>query len=1298
MTAVKVHKRGFSLPFYSMRLQAFLFVLACVPSTLAAQQSFRFEHSFEWNERPIVESIAEGFTRSFLYFDGATLSDQHNYLPVLHHRFPVGEFTNFEAKVVSWQGEPLEEGHLVDDKYVSTAPTVEAVLSIEKKQPSAHVTVLPIVRTAPGFYQRVTSITYEITAVPSREYMRGQRSRTYVSTSVLGSGNWYKFKVDRSGVFKLDYAFLKDKLGLDPAGIDPRNIRIYGNGGGMLPELGGTSRHDDLVENAIIVAGESDGNFDQGDFVQFYAQGPTRVYAAEEMVDSNPVTLHRHQLHLYDDFAYYFLTVDLGPGKRIGSQNSSGSANYTSTAYDYYTFHENDQYNPSESGRQWLGEAFNPANLTRTFDFTIPNLVSGEPVYITSLIAARSLSGSTAFNVRANGQQLYNQSFNTVGGNYYDTFARQSRTINSITGLGSPIQVQMNFTPSGADPESTGWLDYITINARRNLVISGGQTSFRDLRSVGAGRVTEFRVSGNGLQIWEVTNPVDVRAVQTNQQGQQFVFTLPTEELREFIVFDGSNFYTPEAIGKVPNQNIHGTIGQPDVVIVTHNALKSAADRLADFHTQTNGYDVAVITIDNIYNEFSSGAKDITAVRDLMKMLYDKAANPSQMPRYLILFGDGTYDYKNNQIPEENNTHFVPTYQSFETLGRSETYTSDDFFGLLDDNEGVKIETGGQLLDIGVGRIVATDLTQANAIIDKIFLYHKEVSYRSWRNVVTFIGDDEDGGVHLRQADSAAKILENDYPVYNKDKIYIDAYEQVSTPGGNRYPQVNTAINSRIFSGTLIMNYTGHGGENGWAHERILTFDDIGTWNNKHRLPLLVTATCSFSPFDNPNRRSAGEVIHQKADGGAIGLISTVRLVYSHPNDVLVRSFFNHVFKPINGEMPTLGELLVNTKNTVSLGANSRKFLLLGDPAMKLGYPEHRVVSTAIDTAAFSGIGDTLKALAKVTIHGEVRNTLGQLVSNFDGIVYPTIYDKRVVITTLRNDPGSPLETFTLQKNIIYRGKASVIGGKFQYTFIVPKDIAYNFGLGKISYYANMGTVDAHGFDTITIGGSADSTIFYDGDPEVKLYMNDEKFVFGGLTDENPVLLAKLYAPGGINTAGSAIGHDITGILDEEDNNLFILNDFYEAALDDFTRGEVRYPLYRLKTGRHNIRVKAWDVYNKSAEGYTEFVVAESAEMALSHVLNYPNPFTTNTAFWFEHNRPGQKLIVTIRIFTVTGKVVKTLQQEIISEGYRVDSMAWDGLDEYGDEIGKGVYVYRVSVRGEDGSQADAFEKLVLLR
>jgi hypothetical protein len=263
----------------------------------------------------------------------------------------------------------------------------------------------------------------------------------------------------------------------------------------------------------------------------------------------------------------------------------------------------------------------------------------------------------------------------------------------------------------------------------------------------------------------------------------------------------------------------------------------------------------------------------------------------------------------------------------------------------------------------------------------------------------------------------------------------------------------------------------------------------------------------------------------------------------------------------------------------------------------------------------------------------------------------------------------------------------------------VPKDISYSYGNGKISYYADNGFIDAHGYDEdIVVGGTADSFLVDNVGPEIKLYMNDEKFAFGGITDENPVLLVKLEDENGINTVGTGIGHDITGVLDQNTQSTYVLNEYYSAALDDYTKGEIRYPLSKIPEGRRNIKVKAWDVYNNSSEGYTEFIVSKSAELALGHVLNYPNPFTTSTSFQFEHNKPGQPLFVQVKIFTVSGKLVKTIQQDILSDSYRVDNIKWDGLDDFGDRIGRGVYVYKVQVRAEDGASAHQFEKLVILK
>lgn len=1270
-------------------------ILLCSTITVVGQQSFQYTRTFNWSEEPVREQLSEQDVQYFLRFERAAMDAQRGHLPVWKERFALPGFGDLSITITEAETEVVRNYRNVDVSDVSETFEAQVELGVEKKQPFAHITIWPL-RKNPntGLLERATSLTYEVQYTPSAQRMTQQRStQNYASNSVLSSGTWYKVHTRNDGVHRIDYDFLQS-LGIDVDNIDPRNIQLYGNGGGMLPERNSEPRHDDLVENAIRVVGESDGSFDQGDYILFYGTNPWTIEADSTVVAGNTIPVFRQQPHLYDDKAVYFLTIGNAPGKRVGTQNGPGNPTYTTSTYSFVTYHEEELVNPAESGRMWYGEKFDFAQTSRSFSFSIPNLDAGAPVYLSTGLLGRSLSGQTSFNVRANGNTVLNKPFSTVGIRYYDTFARDDYRTLQVANPTSNLQVQLTFSPSGADPESAGWLDYLTVNARRSIQPINGQVNFADFRSVGAGAVTQFNLSGNNLTVWDVTDPT--QPVQMALNGNRF--TANTESLKHFVAFDGSNYFIPEAGGQVPNQDIHGTIGQPDVVIVTHPDFQSAANRLADFHRQQHNYSVSVVRTDKIYNEFSSGATDITAIRDMMTMLYERAANNAELPQYLILFGDGSYDYKNIQIAESNNHNFVPTYQSYETLDRQVTFTSDDYFGMLDPNEGTDIIKGAQNIDIGIGRLVATSLDQAEAIVDKIIHYHEPVSLGSWRNTISFVADDEDFNTHINDADNIARVVNRDFPVYNVDKIYFDAFEQVSTPGGSRYPQVNAAINSRIFSGALIMNYTGHGGEAGWAHEKVLTFDEMTAWSNFDRLPLFVTATCSFTRYDNPQRNSGGEYLLTKPDGGAVALITTVRLVYSNANYRLNYALFDTLLSPVNGQFQTLGEVMLHAKNSINGGANNRKFALIGDPAMKLGYPRGGVATTRFEDEPFVTNGDTLKALEKVTIEGMVLDQQGQWMDNFNGVVYPTIFDKTETVRTLENDPQSNKRNFALQKNIIYRGKASVTNGQFSFSFIVPKDINYDFGSGKLSYYAEDGFFDANGFDSIIIGGSADSFAIDEQGPEVQVFMNDEKFVFGGTTDENPVMLVKLADESGINTAGSAIGHDISAVLNEENTDKITLNEFYEAALDDYTRGEVRYPLNNMEPGTHKVRVKAWDVHNNSGEGYTEFVVAESAELALSHVLNYPNPFTTHTAFWFEHNRPGEPLLVTVQIFTVSGKVVKTIQQQVTTEGYRVDNIHWNGLDEFGDEIGKGVYVYKVTVTAPDGEQAEEYEKLVLLR
>ena len=500
------------------------------------------------------------------------------------------------------------------------------------------------------------------------------------------------------------------------------------------------------------------------------------------------------------------------------------------------------------------------------------------------------------------------------------------------------------------------------------------------------------------------------------------------------------------------------------------------------------------------------------------------------------------------------------------------------------------------------------------------------------------------------------------------------------------------------------MTYIGHGGELGWAHERVLENSDINGWTNFSKLAAFLTATCEFTRVDDPGRVSSGEYVFLNPNGGAICMFTTSRLAYSSSNNNLCTRFFTHIFEKVGGEYQRTGDIFEKTKSDMYVDPYVRNFLYLGDPALKLAYPEYSVKTKTINGVAIGLNTDTLKALSKVTISGEVQDNSGVKLSNFNGIIYPTVYDKMATYSTIGNDindvsnPSNP-QPFTLQKNVIYSGKSSVVNGDFSYSFYVPKDIAYQYGNGKLSYYAQNGAIDASGSDTlVTIGGVNQNATADNEGPVIRIYMNDENFVRGGMTNKDPILYAVISDTSGVNTVGTGIGHDMSAELDNKTDKRYILNDYYENDLNSYQKGKLNYPFKNLSSGPHTLNLKAWDVYNNSSEASTDFIVSESATLALEHVLNYPNPFTTHTTFMFEHNRPFVPMDVQVQVFTVSGKLIKTLSNKITPTGYRSDAMEWDGLDDFGDKIGKGVYVYKLRVRTYDGDYADTFEKLVILR
>jgi hypothetical protein len=1116
--------------------------------------------------------------------------------------------------------------------------------------------------------------------------------RTYSNSSVLATGNWYQFSVDGPGVYKLDVSFL-NSLGISGT-IPSAQLRVYGNGGAMLSEANSSKPIDDLYENAVQVVDGGDGVLNGSDYVLLFAQGP------HQWLKDSAARRFSHRKNLYAERSYYFITIG-GNGKRIATQTIVPSASVTVTSFDERYFHELDSVNFLWSGKEWWGEEFSSApgrSLSRIFTLPFTDVLTGTQATIVTNVAARSVNTPSRFSVAINGQPLQQLNVNAITTGPYDLFAQQTQRTDNFTAVANPT-LQINYVPGSFN--SQGWLNWFEVFCRRSLVFSAGkQLLFRDWNSVGISGV-EFVVAGAdaAAQIWDVTDPLQPVKMNAATNAGALRFVNDGLRLREYVCF-GTAFLTPRVEGRIANQNLHNSQNR-DYLIVSHPDFLPQAQRLAQHHQQRNGLSVVVVTTQQVFNEFASGTPDPTAIRDFVKMYFDKYNSTwAQKGKYLLLLGKASFDYKDRL---RNNTSLVPAYQSVSSIDPLSTYTSDDFFGFLEDaediNSGVIINT----LDIGIGRVPARTPAEAKNFVDKVIAYHSSAAYGPWRTNINLIADDEDFNLHLQDAETLSVTTSTTNPLFNQQKIYLDAFQQESGSAGGRYPQANAAVNSNIFNGTLIWNYSGHGGPLRLAEEVVIDQSIVNNWQNQNRLPLFITATCDFAPYDNPTANSLGENLLVRPLTGAIALMTTTRVVFAFSNRVMNDNYLKVALRSdALGRYKTLGEAVRDAKNltyqTFSDITNNRKFALLGDPALTLGFPSFTVAATKVNGKDITSATDTLNAVEDVLLEGEVRDNTGTLMPSFNGTAFLSLFDKPKTVTTLANDATSQPANFSEQSNALFRGKATVQNGKFAIRFKMPKDINYQFGPGKISLYAHDGSREGAGFsNNVSIGGISNALITDNTGPEIKAFLNDEKFVNGSITNNNPILLVQLADSSGINTGGAGIDHDIVATLDGDNNQYFVLNAFYESELDNFRQGKIRFQLPQLKPGPHSLKIKAWDAVNNSSEYVLDFVVVESSELRIDHVLNYPNPFTTNTSFWFEHNQPGRSLYARVEVFTVSGKLIKSLSQTINTSGNRSSDIRWDGLDDWGQKIGRGVYLYRLLVRTEDGKTAQQWQRLVIL-
>ena len=1169
---------------------------------------------------------------------------------------------------------------------------------------SVYFEISPVIKDGNSF-KRLNSFSMSYSSTTSAS--RSNNSQfSNITGSVLANGDWYRFYVDTTGVYRLSKSFLS-QLGVDVNSVNPRNIKIFGNGGDMLPYRNSETEYIDVQENPIYFAGEADGRFDDNDFILFYAEGP-RGFNTE----------HNTHVNLYTDRTYYYVNVSNGDGKRITSINQpSADAEVFINNFQHYDFYEKDEFNLVRLGRRWFGDKFDIEN-ERNFTFKISNIDTSTPVNVRMVLGSVSeLPSSMTVSVNNESTVVNLPAINPDA----FVFGTQAFYSNNINASNEDLEIVLNYD-NGGNPIANAYVDYIVVEATRQLTyVNGEQLSFRNnLVGTTPGIVQYNMTNASSIdQIWDITDVFNIRSVE-NDNASEFSFKTNGGQVRDYIAFSVSDVLSPsrDANTQVVNQDLKGTIlndeqGQfqdLDYLLITPQAFLTQAQRLAEINRFHNNISVKVVTLQEIYNEFSTGNADIAAIRNFVRYIYNNASSPENRIKYIGLFGDASYDYKDRL---SNNTNFVPSWFSLDSFRVTNSLISDDFYGMMDDSEGTLVNS--DRLDIAVGRMLVDSPQRAKDIVDKIEAYYAEDSFGSWRNNILLISDDVDEPferVLQETTDRVATDVRAEKPFINSIKVHSDAFLQQASAGGDRYPEVNDAIQNAINVGVLLVNYFGHGGELGLAEERIFDINDSQTINNNCRFNCFVTVTCEYTKYDNPDLPTAGEFTYWNTKGGAVALITTTRQIFVGTGTDYNNVLEDYLFAYGSNEYPSMAEALRRAKLDPILASDSQNRLVhfIGDPAMKLAIPRPNIQLTHINDTPIDQSTDVLQALGRVKLSGEVTDVNGNVLNNYNGILTATVFDKDIERRTLANDGITDSNNntifldFTTLGEIIFKGQATITNGVFDFDFVVPRDIGIPIGQGKVSFYAKRNNVledqTGYSFD-IQVGGINENAEEDNIGPVINLFMNDENFVSGGITNESPTLLAKLQDSNGINTA-SGIGHDITAILDGDETNPFVLNDYYQANVDDFTNGTVTFNFRDLEPGLHTLTLKAWDVYNNSSTSEIQFEVFNNNELlVIDNVLNYPNPFVDYTEFWFNHNS-SDVLDISVQIFTISGKLVKTLNGQTNTSGKSTSTLSrdifWDGKDDFGDKIGKGTYIYKLKVKSQRlNKQVEKIEKLVIL-
>ncbi len=1111
-----------------------------------------------------------------------------------------------------------------------------------------------------------------------------------VTDSPLAQGDWYRLDVKEAGIYKLDRDFFT-RNGIPVSG-NINSIRIFGNGGNEVPEDLSAPRPNGLEEVArLVVDRNGNGQFDSDDFVLFYGDSTVGWRYNPQLKAFN------HFINHYTDTNSYFLTLGGVQGKTmdsIASTNNTGV--FSPTDFQARFVNEEELFNGVKSGRQWVGRFFDETLRSQTYTNLLSGVVTAKPVLYRFVLLSRSATVDT-FRVFENNQQVGAPIFtfpidvsSTAIENEWQ-YVTPVISVNRTGDLPNDRSV-LRFAFGLGNSNAKGWVDWFEILYRRRFE---AVNDFLQFTSPDTTAVTEYNLtkfSSRDVYLFDVTDHRKVRRIVnlTFNPADATVFKFQVQQtsggVREFIAVGPNGFKSPRSVKKIANSNLHGVPDGADFVIISPPEFLTAANRLKT-HRERPGIDflkTMVVSVESIFNEFAGGLPDPMGIRDFLK--YATTAWPMK-PRYVLLLGDGSYDYKDRLNRRQRDNWIIP-YESFNSIHQIETYSSDDHFVFLEPNN--------PRVSLALGRLPVRSLAEADSMISKIINYETTAPFGSWRNRITFVGDDgltsryDEGSLHTGQAD----LLAQSYTptIFDRRKIYLIEYPTVTSATGRRKPDVNKAVVEAINNGTLIINYTGHGNPHIWAHERIFgDEEDFPKLTNYDKHCMLIASTCDFARWDEPSDRSAGEKILTDMRAGAIAVVTSIRVVYSFENSVFNNTLFSFLLqKDSLNRPPRIGDAMKATKRLL-FSLNDLKYHLLGDPTMRLATPR---APATIDSLA--GRSTTrlvqLPTLGRVALNGEVKQTNGSRWSDFNGRALIEVFDaKRTVVI-----PEWGNFSFEVNGSLLYRGEISVSNGFYQGTFPIPKDVSYGQASARVSVYAWSNLTDGIGYtENVRIAGTDTTAAADTTGPQLRVYVDSDAFRPGDFVKPDARLVVDLFDQSGINTSTAGIGHRLEAVLSTRPQPID-LTEYYRGNLDTFQSGQVAYPLTGLQEGRHFLTVRAWDIHNNSSKAETYFEVRAATDAAIFNVLNFPNPFSSSTVFTFQRNS-FEPIDVEIKIYTVAGRLVEHLEVPSVTD--RFAQIPWAGRDREGSELANGVYFYKVLTRSLDRQRVnEVLGKLTVLR